>query len=116
KLMDKVALVRGMHHGNRLHDSASTESLTGRQSPVGDREEFAPMKQFFPCYGSTITHLRRDSDLEIAHAALPFVFHNVVDTPCQGGGFLGAAFDPFRISVDGEKRHYLIEELAIRQE
>jgi hypothetical protein len=34
------------------------------------------------------------------------VFHNVVDVPCQGGGFLGAAYDPLRISVDAEKRLY----------
>src|SRR5436190_1077019 len=33
--MHKVALIRSMHHQNRLHDSASTEALTGRQSPVG---------------------------------------------------------------------------------
>ena len=33
-------------------------------------------------------------------AALPFVFHNVVPTPSQGGGFLGAAYDPLRIEVD----------------
>ena len=33
--MHKVALVRSMHHQNRLHDSASTEALTGRQAPTG---------------------------------------------------------------------------------
>ena len=47
--MHKVALVRSMHHQNRLHDSASTEALTGRQAPTGDREEAAPIKQVFPC-------------------------------------------------------------------
>lgn len=106
RLMHKVALVRGMHHGNRLHDSASTEALTGRQSPQGDREEFAPMKQFFPCYGATLTHQHAFRDPEVAHAALPFVFHNVVDTPCQGGGFLGSAFDPLQINVDPDKQTY----------
>ena len=48
KLMHKVALIRSMHHTNRLHDSASTEALTGRQSPNGDREEAVPIEQFFP--------------------------------------------------------------------
>src|SRR5262245_31617815 len=52
RLMHKVALVRSVHHQNRLHDSASTEALTGRQSPQGDREEFAPISQFYPCLGS----------------------------------------------------------------
>ncbi len=106
KLMHKVTLIRGMHHTNRLHDSASTEALTGRQSPQGDREEFAPIKQFFPCFGATLSHLRHALDLDVSHAALPFVFHNVVDTPCQGGGFLGTNFDPLQITVDPETRSY----------
>ena len=46
KVMHKVAIVRSVTHQNRLHDSASTELLTGRQSPQGDREEFAPIPQF----------------------------------------------------------------------
>lgn len=105
-IMHKVALVRGMHHTNRLHDSASTEVLTGRQSPQGDREEFAPIKQFYPCHGATLSYLWRHRGLAVPHAALPFVFHNVVDVPCQGGGFLGAAYDPLQITVDPEARVY----------
>src|SRR5690242_10408634 len=57
RVMHKVALVRSMHHQNRLHDSASTEALTGRQAPTGDREEFAPIKQVFPCYGASLNYL-----------------------------------------------------------
>jgi hypothetical protein len=106
RIMHKVALVRSMHHGNRLHDSASTEALTGRQSPQGDREEFAPIKQFFPCHGSTLSYLWREQHLDISHAALPFVFHNVVDVPCQGGGFLGSTYDPLQIAVDPDSRTY----------
>jgi hypothetical protein len=113
RLMHKVALVRSMHHTNRLHDSASTEALTGRQSPQGDREEFAPISQFFPCYGSILTYLSRERKIEIPHAALPFVFHNVVPTPCQGGGFLGQAFDPLQIAVDVEAKAYRAGALAL---
>jgi hypothetical protein len=100
KVMHHVAIIRSMHHTNRLHDSASTETLTGRQSPQGDREEFGNVSQFYPCHGATVSHQRRDLDIDVPHAALPWVFHNVVDTPCQGGGFLGAAYDPFRIEGD----------------
>ena len=38
RVMHKVALIRSMHHTNRLHDSASTETHTGRKGPNGDRE------------------------------------------------------------------------------
>ena len=86
KVMHHVAVIRSMNHTNRVHDSASTESLTGRQSPQGDREEFAPIPQFYPCHGASVSYMRRGLDIKVPHAALPWVFHNVVDTPCQGGG------------------------------
>jgi hypothetical protein len=112
KVMHHVAVVRSMHHTNRLHDSASTETLTGRQSPQGDREEFAPIPQFYPCHGSTVSYMRRDQQFDVPHAALPWVFHNVVDTPCQGGGFLGSAYDPFRIDGNPAKVNYSAEMFA----
>lgn len=116
KVMHHCALIRSMRHGNRLHDSASIETHTGRQAFQGDREEFTPIPQFFPCYGGALSHLWQDRKLVVPHAALPFVFHNVIPTPCQGGGFLGPAFDPFRVTVKPELQQYLVEELAIRQE
>lgn len=106
RVMHKVALIQSMHHGNRLHDSASTEALTGRPSLNGDREEFAPIEQFYPCFGACVNYLWQNRQIEIPHAALPFVFHNVVDTPCQGGGFLGTRFDPLQISLDLESKSY----------
>src|SRR5262245_45735488 len=60
KWMHKVALIRSLHHTNRLHDSASIETLTGRQAPQGDREEFAPIRQFSPAYGATLSYMWRD--------------------------------------------------------
>ncbi|MDP7276125.1 MAG: DUF1501 domain-containing protein [Planctomycetaceae bacterium] len=111
RVMDRCAVIRSMHHTNRLHDSASTESLTGRQGPMGDREEFAMMDQFFPCYGAVVNHFNQHRDIDIPHAALPWVFHNVVPTPCQGGGFLGKAFDPFQITGDPKTLTYRNEAL-----
>lgn len=113
RCMHKVALVRSMHHRNRLHDSASTEALTGRQAPTGDREEFAPIKQVFPSYGASLSYLRRELQLDVPHAALPFVFHNVIDVPCQGGGFLGSTYDPLQINVNPENRVYSAGALAL---
>lgn len=113
RCMHKVALIRSMHHQNRLHDSASTEALTGRQPPTGDREEFAPIKQVFPSYGASLSYFRRELQLDVPHAALPFVFHNVIDVPCQGGGFLGSTYDPLQINVDSESRVYSAGALAL---
>jgi hypothetical protein len=111
KVMHKLAIVRSMRHTNRLHDSAGTEVFTGRQGPKGDREEFAPIPQFFPCHGAVLNYLRRDSAADVPHALLPWLFHNVVDVPCQGGGFLGTAFDPLQISGDPASRGYRVDML-----
>jgi hypothetical protein len=111
RLMHKVALVRSMHHTNRLHDSASTEVLTGRQGPNGDREEAVIGPQYFPCYGAGVTYMRRGVPCVAPHAALPFEFHNVVNVECQGGGFLGAAYDPLQFLVDPATKTYSLGDL-----
>ena len=112
-LMHKVALIRSLHHGNRLHDAAGIETLTGRPLAGGDRELFAPLPQFFPSMGSTLAYLWRERRLEVPCALLPTIFHNVVNVPCQGAGFLGAAYDPFRIEGDPANRAYRADELTM---
>ena len=112
RVMHKVALIRSMHHNNHLHDPASIETFTGRLPPQGDFELFSPVPQQFPSWGGTVSYMLRGRDLPVTHAALPFVFHNVVETPCQGGGFLGSAFDPFRVDVDPGSHAYRADMLA----
>src|SRR5262249_55705977 len=98
------------------HDSASIETLTGRPLLGGDRELFSELPQFFPSHGGALSYLWRDRHLPVAHAALPFVFHNVVDVPCQGAGFLGAAYNPLWIQVDAGRRSYRGEALVLPED
>ena len=112
RVMHKVALIRSMHHTNRLHDSASTETHTGRQGPMGDREEFAPLPQFFPCHGAVVNHFVSGNRPEVPHAILPWQFHNVVTTPCQGGGFLGQRLDPLLVTGDSSQLKYEMKSLS----
>jgi hypothetical protein len=107
--MHKVALIRSVHHAARLHDAASIHALTGRRLDGPDRELFAPQPQFYPSYGGAVAYLRRGERHEVPFASLPFAFHNVVTVPCQGGGFLGAAYDPLLIDVDPARRSYHAE-------
>lgn len=100
-----------MHHSNRLHDSASTEMFTGRQGPQGDREEFAVLPQFFPSHGAVVSRLNPSAAGSVSHVALPWLIHNVVTTPCQGGGFLGQQFDPFEVSADLPTLRYQLDAL-----
>jgi hypothetical protein len=112
RVMHKVALIRTMHHRNSLHDPASIQTFTGRLPPQGDFELFSSVPQQFPSWGGTVSYMFRDRNLPVAHATLPFQFHNVVPTPCQGAGFLGSSFDPFGIEGDPATRSYRAELLA----
>ena len=112
KLMHKIALVRSVHHEARLHDSAAIHALTGRPLDGPDRELFAPLPQFYPSIGSAVAYLDRGRHRDVPLAALPFIFRNVHDVPCQGGGFLGPAYDPLPIEVDPNSRSYRAEQLA----
>ena len=109
--MHRIALVRSVTHAARLHDSASIHALTGRPLDGPDRELFAPQPQFYPCHGSAVTYLRRGRNADVPFVSLPFPFHNVVEVPCQGGGFLESAFDPLRIEVDPATLRYQIDGL-----
>ena len=110
--MHKAALIRSMTHQARLHDSASIHALTGRPLDGPDRELFTPLPQVYPSHGSAVAYLQRRRPADVPCAALPFVFHNVVDVPCQGGGMLGSAYNPLRIDVDAGRRHYQAELLT----
>jgi hypothetical protein len=109
RVMHHCAVVRSMHHTNRLHDSASIETFTGRQASQGDREEFAPIPQFYPAHGAVVSQLRPSQAFPVTHATLPGLIHNVVTTPCQGGGFLGRQFDPFEIQADVNRLSYQVD-------
>lgn len=115
KWMHKVGIIRSVHHQATLHDSASIHALTGRPLEGPDRELFAPLRQFYPSFGSTVAWANRDKKCDVPFAALPYIFQNVVPTPCQGGGILGAAFDPLCIDVDVSQSSYRIEALGQRE-
>ncbi|MEX0713164.1 MAG: DUF1501 domain-containing protein [Pirellulales bacterium] len=115
RVMHKVALVRSMHHEMRLHDAACVHTLTGRPPARGDGENFTPPNESesFPCLGASYSYLNRRRRLPVAHAALPFVIHNVVPVPCQTGGFLGNAYNPFQINGDPDTLAYRADMLAL---
>jgi len=113
RLMHKTALVRSVTHQARLHDSASIHALTGRPLEGPDRELFAPQPQTFPSYGGAVAWLNRDHPAETPFATVPYAFQNVHPVPCQGGGFLGAAYDPLLIDVDVKNHKYDVEMLKL---
>jgi hypothetical protein len=100
KVMHHTAIVRSMHHPMRNHNSAAVEALCGRTPLGGDQELLADNSLSFPCYGSLLTWLDRDSRIELPHVALPHVMRNLVQLPGQSAGFLGSAYEPLQVESD----------------
>jgi hypothetical protein len=118
-MMHRVALVKSMHHVMRNHDSACTKTFTGRDPARGDVENFSPPAESTaaPGIGSALTHARRGIGAALSralpHAALPFFIRNLFPPLGQGGGFLGAACDPFLVEGDSATQSYRAERLQL---
>jgi hypothetical protein len=54
--MDRVCLVRGMHHEMKNHNSATYYSLTGHAPPLDDIR-LRDTRDLFPAYGSVVERL-----------------------------------------------------------
>ncbi len=65
-VMDKVTLIRSMHHPMKNHNSASYYALTGHAPPVDDIR-LKDSLELFPAYGSVVDRLapatRRHADV-----------------------------------------------------
>ena len=56
KVMDKVCLVRSLHHNMKNHNSAAYYALTGHAPPLDDIR-LRDTLDLFPAYGSVVDHL-----------------------------------------------------------
>jgi len=113
-VMDKLAIVRGLHHPMRNHNSAAVEALCGRTPLKGDLELLAndPLTDF-PCYGSAVAHLLPARNAVPAHVALPHVMYNIVMLPGQTAGFLGAAYEPLQVNRDPNAADFRVSEIEL---
>lgn len=98
KIMDRLALVRSMHHPMRNHNSAAAEALTGRTPAGGDLELLADEARSFPTLGSSISFALGAQGHVLPYVALPYTIYNVVQLPGQTAGFLGGAFERFQVT------------------
>jgi hypothetical protein len=98
KLMDRLAIVRSMHHPMRNHNSAAAEALTGRTPAGGDLELLADEARSFPTLGSSASYALGPKAHVLPYVALPYTIYNVVQLPGQTPGFLGGAFDRFQVT------------------
>ncbi len=98
KLMDRLAIVRSMHHPMRNHNSAAAEALTGRTPLGGDLELLADESRSFPTLGSSVSYALGARAHVLPYVALPYTIYNVVQLPGQTPGILGGAYDRFQVT------------------
>ena len=92
--MDRLALVRGLHHPMRNHNSAAAEALTGRTPAGGDQELLTDDPRGMPTLGSAVSYALGSRADVLPYVALPYTLYNVVQLPGQTPGLLGGALRP----------------------
>ena len=113
QVMDRVALIRSLHHDMRDHNAASVEALCGRAPPQGDVTIFADDANSFPSYGALLSYLLPEKGRVPPHVMLPHVMYRDVKLPGQGPGFLGSAYGPFQVLRDPNTPEFRVEQLEL---
>jgi len=117
KIMDKVTIIRSMSHADFEHGSASYTALTGHPHPLPGTNTPA-RKEDFPTYGAVVARLKPTERPVPSAAVLGPVMHQGNRPPMAGqnAGFLGQAFEPFRVDKDPNAQDFDVNELALPSE
>jgi hypothetical protein len=112
KVMDKVTLVRTVHHNMKNHNSAAYHALTGF-APQVDDIRLKDSIELAPAYGSVVDHVAPSSSTLPSFVALPTVLHDGSVTPGQHASFLGKRHDPLLINSDPNASDFKLPELSL---
>ena len=113
KIMDRLAVVRSMHHPMTNHNAAAFTALCGRNPLKGDLELLSNDRNDPPCHGATLSATLLEKKGLPTFVALPHVMYNVVQLPGQVAGFLGSAHNPFQVSADPSAPDFHLGELDL---
>ena len=114
KVMDKVTLVRSMHHTMKNHNSASYYALTGH-APLVDDIRLRDSLELFPAYGSVVDRLAPNAfggEMPTS-VAYPYVIRDGSVTPGQHASFLGKVHDPVLFTQDPNGSDFALPELSL---
>jgi len=111
QVMDRLALVRGVHHPMRNHNSAIAQALTGRTPAGGDQELLTDDPRGFPALGSSVSFGLGGRAHLLPFVALPYTIYNVVQMPGQTPGMLGSRYDRFQVDGNPDNPDFRIAAL-----
>jgi hypothetical protein len=112
KVMDKVTLIRSMHHDMKNHNSAGYYALSGHRPPVDDIR-LRDSLELFPMYGSVVSALSPGTSEVPSNVALPYTIRDGSITPAQHASFLGKLHDPLLVTKDPNAPDFGLPELSL---
>lgn len=112
KVMDKVTLLRTVHHHMKNHNSAAYYALTGHAPPLDDIR-LRDTLELFPAYGSVVDRLTPATNGMPSFVAYPYVIRDGEVTPGQHASFLGKGHDPLLITQDPNESGFRLPELSL---
>ncbi len=113
KVVDRLAIIRSMHHPMTNHNAAAFATLSGRSPAKGDLELLGNDRNDPPCLGSLLSHRLSERPGVPTFVALPHVMYNVVQLPGQVAGFLGSKHSPFQVTRDPNTPDFRLDELDL---
>jgi len=112
RIMDKVTLVRSVHHTMKNHNSAGYYALSGHEPPSDD-QRLRDSLSLFPGYGSVVDRLSPGGGELPTYVSYPHIISDGSITPGQNASFLGKAHDPLFISQDPNSSDFALPELSL---
>lgn len=112
KVMDKVTLIRSVHHTMKNHNSAAYYALSGHAPPVDDIR-LKDTLDLFPAYGSVVDHLAPGTGEMPTSVSYPYVIRDGSNTPGQHASFLGKVHDPLLVTQDPSSPDFSLPELSL---
>ena len=111
-VMDKVCLVRSMHHDMKNHNSAAYYALSGHRPPTDDIR-LRDSLELYPMYGSVVDKLSPGASEIPNNVAFPYVIRDGSITPAQHASFLGKLHDPLLVLKDPNSQSFGLPELSL---
>jgi hypothetical protein len=116
-LMDKVALIRSLHHNDPAHLSTAHATLTGQLAPVVRSDDTPPGPRDTPHMGSVVSKLMPPNSSVPPFVMMPWrAYHPAAPggvAPGQHGGWLGPKYDPLLVTGDPNDPNWKVDALNL---
>ena len=114
---DRLAIIRSMTHDDPAHLSTAHRILTGHLAPKVNSDADGPSPKDWPHLGAIVARCRPSKGAMPSAVTMPWtVAHPAAPggrAPGQDAGWLGKAFDPFRVEGDPNDAAFAVPGLGL---